>query len=127
LQATPAQRPVWLIAAHVIGTRVGWFQNVMGEGDPALAAYDPWDQEGAPPRTAAELVTGLEATWRMIQECLDRWTPANLDDRIDWSDGERSRTFVRQWIVWHLIEHDVHHGGELCLTLGIHGLPTPDM
>ena len=26
---------------------------------------------------------------------------------------------TRQWVIWHLIEHDVHHGGEISLTLGM--------
>ena len=125
LQAAPSLRPVWLLAAHVIGNRVGWFQIVMGEGDPALATFDPWDQDGAPPRTAAELVEGLEATWRMIQECLDRWTPADLDERFSWSEG--GKTWTRQWIIWHVLEHDLHHGGELSLTLGMHGVPALDL
>ena len=124
LSVAPSQRPVWLLAAHIIGTRVGWFQGVMGEGDAAVAAFDPWDAEGATPRTAAELVEGLEVTWRMIAGCLERWTPAMLDDPFT---TRRGRKRSRQWVLWHVLEHDLHHGGELCLTLGTHGLPTPDM
>jgi uncharacterized damage-inducible protein DinB len=30
-------------------------------------------------------------------------------------------------VVWHLIEHDLHHGGELSLTLGMHGVAAPDI
>ena len=127
LRASPDQRPIWLLAAHIIGTRVGWFQGLMGEGDPALASFDPWDADGAPARTASELIHGLEATWLMIQSCLDRWTPAMLNDPFTRTRGDQSRTRTRQWILWHVIEHDLHHGGELCLTLGIHGLPTPDL
>lgn len=127
LRASPDQRPIWLLAAHIIGTRVGWFQNVMGEGDPTLASFDPWDTDGAPPRAATELIHGLEATWHMIQGCLDRWTPAMLNDSFTRERGDQSRSRTRQWILWHIIEHDLHHGGELCLTLGIHGLPTPDL
>jgi uncharacterized damage-inducible protein DinB len=26
-------------------------------------------------------------------------------------------------VVWHVLEHDLHHGGELSLTLGLHGIP----
>ncbi len=37
LHASPGQRPIWLLAAHVIGTRIGWFQTWMGEGGPELA------------------------------------------------------------------------------------------
>lgn len=127
LRAAPNQRPAWLLAAHIIGTRVGWFHGVMGEGDAAIAAFDPWDAEGASARTAAELVEGLNATWRMIAGCLERWTPENLGDPIARRRGDETITRARQWIVWHVLEHDVHHGGELFLTLGIHGLPTPEM
>ncbi len=29
-------------------------------------------------------------------------------------NGE-DQTYTRQWVIWHLIEHDLHHGGELPL------------
>src|SRR5215211_6842845 len=95
LSVAPSQRPVWLLAAHIIGTRVGWFQGVLGEGDATVAAFDPWDAEGAPPRTAGELGEGLEATWRMIAGCLERWTPAMLDDRFT---TRRGRERTRHWV-----------------------------
>ena len=28
----------------------------------------------------------------------------------------------RAWVVWHVLEHDLHHGGEISLTLGMHGV-----
>jgi uncharacterized damage-inducible protein DinB len=33
----------------------------------------------------------------------------------------------RAWVIWHLIEHDLHHGGEISLTLGMHGLHAIDI
>lgn len=127
LRAAPSLRPVWLLAAHIIGSRVSSFQDSMGEGDPALGPLESWDADGAPPRTAAELVQGLEATWLMIRACLDRWTPANLADTfVEQQDGQ-TYSYTRQRIIWGILKHDLHHGGELFLTLGIHGLPTPDV
>jgi len=29
--------------------------------------------------------------------------------------------------VSHVLEHDLHHGGEIALTLGTNGLPAPDL
>lgn len=127
LQASPGQRPIWLIAAHIIGTRVGWFQGLLGEGDPALAELDPWDADGAPPRSTAELIRGLEMTWAMIEECLNRWTPTNLDDAFTRQRPHGAVTRTRQWVIWHVLEHDIHHGGEISLTLGNHGLAAPDL
>ena len=125
LRAAPSLRPVWLLAAHIIGSRVSSFRDSMGEGDPALAALESWDADGALPLTAAELVQGLEATWQMIAACLDRWTPANLADIFVEQQGEQNHSYTRQRILWGILKHDLHHGGELFLTLGMHGLPTP--
>lgn len=127
VRAAPSLRQVWLLAAHIIGSRVSSFQDSMGEGDPALAALESWDADGAPLRTAAELVQGLEATWQMMRECLDRWTPANLADTFVEQQGEQTYRYTRQRIIWGILKHDLHHGGELFLTLGMHGLPTPEV
>jgi hypothetical protein len=39
------------------------------------------------------------------------------------------RAHQRGWVVWHVLKHDLHHGGEigfsLGLSLGLHGLPAP--
>ena len=112
------------LAAHIIAARVSWYQGVMEVGGADLTPMLSRDDDGAPPRTAAELAAGLEATWQLIGGCLDRWTPAMLDDPFT---TRRGRAVTRQWIIWHVIEHDLHHGGELFFTLGMHGLPTPDL
>ena len=128
LHASSGQRPIWLIAAHIIGTRVGWFQRMgEGQGDPILAEIDLWDADGAPPRTAQELIQGLELTWAMIDGCLKRWTPAMIDDTFTYNRSSGPVTRTRQWIIWHVIEHDLHHGGEISLTLGNHGLASLDL
>jgi uncharacterized damage-inducible protein DinB len=124
LRAAPSLPPVWYLAAHIIGARVGWFCKTLGAGGPDELAFDPWDFDGAPPRTAAELVEGLTVTWRMIEDCLGRWTPAMLGDSFEVGRG---RTVTRQHTIWHVLEHDLHHGGELSLTLGMHGVPAMDL
>jgi len=126
LQAAPSLRPVWTLAAHIISARAGWFHQMMGEA-PDRSDFDEmhdWDLDDQPQRTAAELVDGLRESWEMIAECLARWTPDDLDQQFT---TRRGNTFSRQWILWHVIEHDLHHGGELFFTLGMHGLPTPEL
>jgi len=119
----PHLRPIGVIVAHIIAARVWWFHFVMGEGSKDLEPMLSWDDDGQPARTAAELVSGLEVTWQLIQDALARWTPADLDQTFQ----RRDELFSRQWIVWHLIEHDLHHGGELSYSLGIHGLAAPEL
>ncbi len=90
-----------MLAAHIIATRVYWFHSLMKEGEPALKPLLSWDNENAPRRGAAELVDGLEATWRLIGSCLDRWTPAMLDDTFT---SRRGRKLTRQCVLWHVME-----------------------
>jgi uncharacterized damage-inducible protein DinB len=109
-----------------------------------------------PGHTAAELVAGLEQTWQMIEQALARLTVADLEqsfaplteaERVRhaklvepalqpyaqmWLDAARLAAEVRparsrQWIIWGVLEHDIHHGSEISTTLGVHGLPVVEM
>ncbi|HEX7734451.1 MAG TPA: DinB family protein [Ktedonobacteraceae bacterium] len=124
LRPAPHLRTIGENVAHIIGTRVGWFHLGMGMGEAAVVLpFETWDAEGAPARSAAELVHGLEITWQMVQTSLAHWTPADLDHVIP---GPR-RSHTRQWIIWHVIEHDLHHGGEVSFTLGMYNLAALDL
>lgn len=128
LRAAPHLRTIGENVAHIIGTRVGWFHMLMGEGSAEIVApLDKWDEEGAPARSAAELVSGLEVTWQMLQNSLAHWTPADLDYVFEGTRNNRPYSYTRRWVIWHVIEHDLHHGGEVSLTLGIYGLEAPDL
>lgn len=128
LSAAPSLRSIEDIATHVIGARARWFYLLMGEGGEAFADLGTWDREGMPARNAAELIQGLETTWQGMQETIARWTPSDWQHtyRGDEDDGEPA-IITRQWVIWHLIEHDLHHGGEMSLTLGMHGLSAPNL
>lgn len=124
LRAAPGLRSVGENAAHIIGCRTGWFTYVLKEDVGAeLMAMNSWDEPNAPTLSTDDLVRGLDLTWQMLADRLARWTDADMRQTFqdDW-DGEIVH-LSRAWIIWHLIEHDVHHGGEISLTLGMHGIP----
>ncbi len=127
LRAAPNLRSVDEIARHIIGARVGWFHFGLHEGGEDITPLETWDHDNAPQRTAAELVQGLETTWRFMQDALARWTPDDLAASVLAKHGGKEYSNVRQWVLWHLLEHDLHHGGEISLTLGMHGLAAPDI
>ncbi len=121
LRAAPNLRSVEEIAAHVVGARARWFHAVMAEGGDEFKAFAGWDRRGAKTRSADELVGGLEATWKGMQDAIGRWSPE--DWRTTWpGQAGEPEVLTRQWIIWHLIEHDLHHGGEISITLGAHGV-----
>jgi uncharacterized damage-inducible protein DinB len=142
LRTASHQWAVWQLAGHMAGSRAYWFHDVLGEGDPAardmfrvasttvpdLPLEDAgWEDDEDHPRGAAEIVEAFEVTWAMIDACLRRWTSDDL--AVEFSRERRSgaQTATRQWVIWHLIEHDLHHGGEISQILGSHGVPAPDL
>ncbi len=128
LRAAPGLRSIGELALHIVGCRSYWFTQFLGEDwGEAMQVYQRWNALALtvrpPVPSAAELVLGLERTGHCMAECLARWTPADMQQTFPDEPVEVSR----QWVVWHVLEHDLHHGGELSLTLGIHGLAAPDL
>jgi hypothetical protein len=150
-----------MYATHIVANRAWWFHARMGEGSADLTSLELWAlgvcEGGVDPfHPAAELVTGLEKTWQMIEQTLARLTPADLfevfpppdeAERVRhaklvepalqpfaqmWLDaaalsGEVRPARSRQWIIWHVLEHDIHHGSEISTILGVHGLPAVEL
>ncbi|GHO49528.1 DinB family protein [Ktedonospora formicarum] len=132
LSAGSHQWTVGMLAQHIIANRVWWFQAWMGEGNPDLAPiahWDPSDEVEVSPRNTAELVAGLKSTWDIVATALGKWNATNLDYIVQppATLKEEERPYfpphTRQWIIWHTLEHEIHHGGELSFILGEHGLP----
>lgn len=123
-RTAPHLRSVGENCRHVIGAQARWCHYELGLGGDALLALGVWDDKGAPERPATELVGGLRTSWGALWDALGAWTLADLAQTVpntSPSPGEPD-TFTRQWVIWHLIEHELHHGGEISLILGSHGL-----
>jgi uncharacterized damage-inducible protein DinB len=126
LRVAPGQRSAREIISHLVRTRASWFQ-LLGATDPQWTPYLTYDRPGEPAHNVAEIVKGVEATLRLLNDMLAGWTVADLAETYegDWRGEPYSLT--RQWVIQHVLEHDHFHGGELFLTLGAHGIATPDL
>ena len=116
-------RSIGMLATHIVRTRAAWLHAVLGEGGPEVAAIAAWDDNAGEAPPAAELVRGLEVTFAAWKDCLQCWTPRDLDTVFHDGPDEVSRG----WVIWHVIEHDLHHGGELSYSLGALGLAGLDL
>jgi len=140
LRPAPDQMSIWQIASHMAGSRSYWFHDVLGEGDPAIRDMfrierttvpglslenAGWEDDEDHPRTAAEIIDAFNVTWELIAECLGRWTADDITDVIPQRRADRTTT--RGWVIWHLMEHEAHHGGAISLILGTNGLPGLDL
>ncbi len=114
----PGRRTLGEIAEHIVFGRALHLSRTPGVDAAELASYQLWEANGDPPRTAAEIVQGLEVTWRIIEDRLMRGSPA--DALID-GESEVLRT------IWGLLDHDLPHAGQLSLLLGAIGMPGVDI
>jgi uncharacterized damage-inducible protein DinB len=132
LPASAHYRSIGELLDHMISAHFNWFHLWMGEGDPDLDWSDDQDNDEPAVYKTASLVSMFEKSWHVISSALDRWTSADLEQLFSspashqaWlrDQGlEEETAHTRQWIVWHVLEHEIHHGGELSLALGTYGL-----
>lgn len=125
LRTASGLRSIEQITAHIIAARANWFFHLLQEGGEEFATLGTLGRSGASTQSATELIQGLETTWQGMQAALARWTPADWEQTYTQSHPYAPTPITRQWVIWHLIEHDLHHGGEISLTLGMYGLLAP--
>ena len=122
LRPAPHLWSLGTVAAHIVAARAYWFHRVMGEGDATFGALQALDEQDS--YRAEEIVRGFETSWSLMRACWSRWTPEYLAAPAfprTWQG--REYMLSRDWVTWHVLEHDLHHGGEVSMMLGMHHLP----
>ncbi|HEX8230822.1 MAG TPA: DinB family protein [Chloroflexia bacterium] len=129
LRAAPGLRSVGEIVAHIISSRVHWFGGFLGEMSsmPGAESLLAGNRRDAPPRTAGELVEGLDTSWRFMADLLNGWDAADMQHTFPFEVDGYGYDNSRSWVTWHILEHDLHHGGEISITLGMYGLQALDV
>ena len=133
IRPSPERWPIWATVGHTVSMRVYWLCGIVGEpGADQTPWPDPtnnegWEDDLDHPRSAAELVGAIDATWAIVDRCLDRWTPEMLDEGVERVYGDVRQVHSRSSILQRLLTHEAYHCGELSQTLGIAGLPQIDL
>ena len=102
----PGLRTPGEIAEHIVFGRALHLQRTRGEEEAELTPLLQWEN-------AAEIVQGLEVTWRFIAGRLMRGSPTD-------ALSEEEALIVQT--IWGLLDHDLPHAGELSLLLGADGM-----
>jgi hypothetical protein len=133
VQPSPERWPLWASIGHLACQRVFWLCVVAGEPGAETtpftnSAYDcPGDDDLEHVLSAEVLVAALDSTFRIVERCLERWTPEMLAEEIrhdDWGDWD-ART--RGEIISRVFAHDVAHIAELNEALSRAGLPLVEL
>jgi len=109
----PGLRTPGEIAEHIVFGRAYHLNHTLGEVAAELVPLLRWEDPDDPSRTAVEILSGLELTWRFIASCL---MSGSLTDAVPEQEALTIQT------IWGLLDHDLPHAGELSLLLGANGL-----
>jgi len=132
-------RSIGELATHIAMGRIVWFVRMKAPGSEELAAkiaawsYDPegngYIDEKAMKidRDAGALVGWLESTWEMIDATLKAWTVDDLKVGYRHVWREDVYEITRQWTVWRILSHDIHHGGQIARILAERGIDAPEL
>ena len=107
------------VACHIAGAEDGWFRYVIAR---ELNGWPPYTTKDYP--TVEAVKTLLTEAHARTQAYLATLDIADLDQTIETPWGEQ---VTLGWIIWHVLEHEIHHRGEIFLMLGLMGLEGPDI
>ena len=115
----PDRRTPGEVAEHLVFGRAYHLRQALGDRAAELTPLCTWDDPDDPPRSAAEIVAGLDLTWRVIEACV---VSGSATDML--AVGEEPSALQ---LVWGLLDHDLPHAGQLSLLLRASGLPGVDI
>ncbi len=99
------------IIYHIANTEAGWI-HYAAQGE--LTAWpDPYTAAAYP--HIADILALLKTIHTQTEVWLATLGLQDLSRVVSFGDGQ---IFTLQWIIWHVIEHEIHHRGELSLFLG---------
>jgi uncharacterized damage-inducible protein DinB len=107
------------IIVHIAEAEEGWFHYTV------TRELDAWpERPAADYATVPALKALLDDVHARTWAYLDTVDEADLDRVVDlpW-DGE----LPLRWIIWHVLEHEIHHRGEIFLMLGLLDMEAPDI
>ena len=126
-RAAPDMRSVGELAWHIADGRVDWFRRIDAPHSASL-----WTEiEGREMRLPAgfdaeQLAAWLNQTWEMIAATLAQWSVEDLSVTFNHSYQGKVYAVSRQWTIWRIMAHDIHHGGQLSELLAMQGIVPPE-
>src|SRR5260370_13778959 len=108
LRAAAHVWPIWAIAAHAAAVRPYWLCHIFKEPGAERTPFndpdgDGWEDDLTHPREAGELVSALESTWTIVEDCLQQWPPAMLAYELPRALHRHIHIHTRQGVLTRLL------------------------
>ena len=107
------------VALHIATAEEGWFRYIATQ---ELAEWPEVDESDYP--TVASIKAILTQVHERTEAYLQTLDIADQDQVITTFWGAQVSL---RWIIWHVLEHEISHRGEIYLMLGLMGMEAPDV
>ena len=107
------------VARHIAHAEEAWFRHWMTgmrEGPPEYTSQDYPTVE-----SIKALLAEVHARTDAYLETLD---VVDLEETFETVWGQKGSI---RWVVWHVLDHEIHHRGEIYLMMGLLGIEAPDV
>ena len=135
LRLRPAigSRSLGEVIRHIALGRITWLARIEAVGiDRIVGRISRWFSDGDGARHVDEgaissdhtdsLMEWLSISWQPIHQSLDVWTEDDLFRTYRHRFRGADYLISRQWVLWRVMSHDIHHGGQLALILAMNGI-----
>jgi uncharacterized damage-inducible protein DinB len=106
-------------ARHIAEAEEGWFRHAVQR---ELATWPEFADAETP--TVAAVRALLGEVHARTEAFLTGVDAADIDRPVELPWGP---AVPLRWCIWHVLEHEIHHRGEISLMLGLLGMRAPDV
>lgn len=106
---------------HIAGAEDGWFRYVVTH---ELSGWGDADYQAGDYPTLPDVKKLLYDVHTRVEAMFNQAADDKMKEPVKLPWGP---TISLEEVVWHVLEHEIHHRGEVYLMLGLMGIEAPDV
>ncbi|MFZ1321755.1 MAG: DinB family protein [Ignavibacteria bacterium] len=124
--------PIGSYLMHLAECEIFWLEVLSGITQPEelkkKSYYDVWYdafKDASPPLSAPEISDYHEVMSEARKNLLDYMATmkdSDLEKMVSFKTGSGEKSFSKKWIIYHLIEHEAHHRGQIFMLMRMAGM-----
>jgi uncharacterized damage-inducible protein DinB len=119
--------PIGAYLMHLAECEISWLEILSGKEQPETlkqkSFYDKWydpSETPAPPADAIEFVVYkkvMDEARKNFLDYISRMDDSELEGEVTIQRKSGERKFKKKWIIYHIIEHEAHHRGQMFMLI----------
>lgn len=119
--------PIGSYLMHLAECDISWLEILSGKEQPAdlkkRSYFDKWfdaPSDPAPPVEPPEVneyFETIEETRKVFLDYISTMKDSELEEEVSFTGNRGERKFKKKWIIYHILEHEAHHRGQMFMLI----------